>query len=102
MASRAVLVAQCNDGRASLRELATLEEHDREITFETFARHVDLRKISEYLGYSFGHQKGLHLRKDYHVRYYVSRFRGQRCWHLDWSSIDHIFVKPKEGAYAGS
>lgn len=88
---RLQLIAQCNNGTATNEELEYLYAHDREIKFEAFARHVDLRAISECLGYAFGHQKGLHLRKDWHTRYYISRFRGKRCYHLDWSHIDHIF-----------
>ena len=86
------LVARCCDGTATLCELETLYEHDREITFETFARHVDLKAISDYLGYAFGNQKGLHLRKDWAIRVYKSKFRNKLCYHLDWSSIDHIFA----------
>lgn len=90
------LIAQCNNGTATNEELEYLYAHDREIKFETFARHVDLRDISEHLGYAFGSQKGLHLRKDWHVKFCSSRFRGKRCYHLDWSHIDHIFGERKE------
>lgn len=38
-------------------------------------------------------QPGLKLRNDYHVRYYKSRFNGKPCIDVDWSAIDHIFVK---------
>lgn len=86
------LLARCNDGTASVAELEDLDEHDREVTFSTFTRHVDLRTISQLLGYQFGRGPGLNLRRDWHVRYYRSSFRGQPCWHLDWSAIDHIFV----------
>jgi hypothetical protein len=90
--AKLLLVARCNDGSATLDELETLYDHDREITYQTFARHVDIPEISMELGYAFGrHSKGLRLRKDWHVRYYRSKFRGQVCYHLDWSAIDHIF-----------
>lgn len=85
------LIARCNDGRATLRELDELYEHDRQITFATFARHVDLKEISQELGYAFGREKGLHLKDDWHVRYYRSRFRRKPCYHMDWSAIDHVF-----------
>jgi hypothetical protein len=85
------LIAQCNNGTATNEELDYLYAHDREIKFDAFARHVDLQDLSERLGYAFGPQKGLHLRKDWHVRFFISRFRGKRCYHLDWSHIDHIF-----------
>ena len=94
MCRKAVLVARCCDGRATLDELQHLYEHDREITFETFARNVDLKEVSEELGYAYGRgEAGVRLRKDPFVRFYRSEFRGKRCWHLDWSAIDHIYIK---------
>jgi hypothetical protein len=85
------LIAQCNDGRATVEELEYLYDHDMQITFETFARYVDIAAISAMLGYSFGRQRGLKLRDDYAVQFYRSKFRGKPCYHLDWSDIDHIF-----------
>lgn len=86
------LIAQCNNGTATLAELEDLYEHDREITYRTFAKYVDIKDLSERLGYVWGrHAKGLRLSKDWHVQYYRSEFRGKVCYHLDWSSIDHIF-----------
>lgn len=85
------LIARCCDGSCTNEELEYLYEHDREIKFDAFARHVNIQTISEYLGYAFGNTKGLHLKNDWHVRFYISRFRGQRCYHLDWSHIDHVF-----------
>lgn len=86
------LVARCNDGRATLAELESLYDHDFEITYETFAKHVDVRAVAEMLGYAYGrHAEGLRLSDDYAVKFYRSKFRGKVCYHLDWSSIDHIF-----------
>jgi len=85
------LIAQCNNGTATNEELEYLYDHDREIKFNAFARHVDIKELSEYLGYAFGRMKGLHLKDDWHVQFFISRFRGKRCYHMDWSSIDHIF-----------
>jgi hypothetical protein len=92
MAKKLPLIAQCNDGTATPDELEYLYDHDREIKTETFARHVDMKELCEYLGYSHGHiNRGLSFFDDWHIRCYVSRFRGKRCYHLVWSEIDHIF-----------
>ena len=87
------LVARCNDGTASLQELETLYEHDKEITYATFAKYVDVPAISETLGYIPPQRRtrGLKLKQDYHVTYSRSIFRGKPCFHLEWSAIDHIF-----------
>ena len=73
--------------------------NDREVTYVTFAKHVDIPAISERLGYHYGPSKSgknghLRIRDDYCIRFYTSVFHGRRCWHMDWSSIDHIFLKP--------
>jgi hypothetical protein len=87
------VIARCCDGSCTVDELEYLYDHDREIKYSTFARHVDIPFISDYLGYIHGShkQQGLRLKKDWHVRFYSSKFRGKRCYHLDWSQIDHIF-----------
>lgn len=86
------VIAQCNNGTATVAELESLYEHDREIKYAAFARHVDIQDICEALGYAFGrHTKGLRLWKDWHVEFSVSRFRGKRVWHLVWSQIDFVF-----------
>lgn len=102
MTSQFKLVAQCTDSQSWLHRarLEALYDADREITAETFFRHVSLQAVSEHLGYAYGrHQVGLHLKDDYHVSYYQSTWRSVPCYHLEWSGIDHIYVHPtKEGA----
>lgn len=86
------VIARCYDGSATVKELESLYEHDREITYRTFARHVDIADISKELGYAYGrHAEGLRLHKDWHVRFSVSKFRGKKVYHLVWSQIDFIF-----------
>jgi len=72
--------------------LEIMAQHDREITYKTFARHVDIRSISELLGYAYDRgQEGMRLSQDYAVRFYRSVWKGKPCYHMDWSRIDHIF-----------
>lgn len=98
MAQYAELVARCTDEHTWLHRtrLEALYEKDREITADTFFRHVSLREVSEGLGYAFGAEKGLHLKADYHVAYHRSQWRGVPCFHLEWSGIDHIYVRPED------
>jgi hypothetical protein len=85
------LVAKCNNDTATLNELQYLYEHDLQITFKTFSKHVPIGLASEVANYAVGSQRGLHLRRDWAVRFYRSKFRGKRCWHMVWSEIDHIY-----------
>ena len=92
MPTKHPLVALCSDGRLSLPQLESLYEADREITFRTFARHVCIGELSDYLGYAYGrHVRGLRLGNDYCVRFYRSKLNEKPCYHMDWSAIDHVF-----------
>ena len=44
------------------------------------------------LGYETDPGQGLTMKRDYHVGYYVSEFRGETCYYVKWSAIEHIFV----------
>jgi hypothetical protein len=99
MRSKAQLTARCCDGTMNDYDFNELYDNDREITYATFAKHVDIPAISEYLGYHFGAGAGgrngrLRIRDDRCISFFTSLFRGRRCWHMDWSAIDHIFLKP--------
>jgi hypothetical protein len=100
MKEQATLVARCTDEQTWLHRarLEALYDDDREITAETFFRHVSLQEVSECLGYAFAPQKGLHLKDDYHVSYHRSMWRSVPCYHLEWSGIDLIYVIPDNHA----
>lgn len=86
------LVGRCNDGTLSLAELDEVNEHDREITYRTFARKVDIGVLSAMLGYTYGRSnRGVRLSEDWHVRFYRSKLNGKPCYHLEWSAVDHVF-----------
>jgi hypothetical protein len=88
------LVARCCDGSCTVDELEDLYSHDRQITYKTFAKYVDIKWLADYLGYVVGRwAKGVRLSRDWHLRFYRSKFRGQVCYHLVWSEIDHIFQR---------
>lgn len=94
-ALKAELVARCTDEQTHLHRvrLESLYDHDREITSGTFFRHVELEEVSRMLGYAYRREPGLHIMKDWHISYYRSEWRGVQCYHLEWSGIDHIFVR---------
>lgn len=93
-----VLTARCTDEqtRLHIERLEAMYDCDREISAATFFRHVSMRDVAELLGYAYGRsQKGVRLMKDPTLRFYRSQWRGTPCFHLDWSAIDHVFVKPE-------
>lgn len=87
------LYTRCCDGLATVEELEALYEKDRPISYRTFARRVNVEQLSKLLGYTFRRgQPGVRLETDYAVHFFSSKFKGKRCYHLEWSRIDHIFL----------
>lgn len=87
-----VLATRCCDQRDPA-PLFVMYEAQREIRFATFARRTNWKPVAKALGYAVGAMKGLHLRKDWHVRFFRAKWKGQPCYFMDWSGIDHIFLK---------
>lgn len=91
--ARWTLCTRCCDQLATVQELEDMYETQREVSYTTFAKHVDTRVLSRYLGYAHGrHAEGLRLKKDYAVHFYRAKFRGALCYAMDWARIDHIFL----------
>lgn len=65
-----------------------------DITFKTFAKHCDWRALAQQLGYAVGPAKGLlHIKDDYTVHFKRSKWKGKRCYYIDWSRIEHVFLE---------
>ena len=65
-------------------DIIDMVDEAREITVATFLKHADVDPT----------EWGVDLRKDYHVRFYKSRYKGKPCYFLDHSSIEYVYVKP--------
>lgn len=66
-----------------------------DITYATFRKHaVGLDEWAERMGY-VTHGPGLRLKDDFHVSYHRSRWKGQRCYYIRHSAIEHVWL-PKE------
>lgn len=91
-----VLATRCCD-QQDPAPLFDMYEAQREISFTTFARRTNWKPVAKALGYAIGAMKGLHLRKDWHVRFFRAKWEGQVCYYMDWFHIDHIFLKPAPG-----
>ena len=68
-------------------------DNGRAISYATFRRNVDEEELRRlFPQYNWGHQRGgLRLSKDWHVGYYLSRFKGRPCAYLVHSAIEYIF-----------
>lgn len=78
-----------------VRLLEAMEDRAVEITYRTARRHLGalLDLWATRHGYQLDSRRGLTLKRDYHVRYYKSRYGDKPCIDVDWSAIDNIFVK---------
>ena len=77
-------------------ELHAMIDNALMITFGTFARHCNWRAVAQQLGYQVGPGKDLHMRDDYAIRFYRSKWKGKRCYYIRWSAIEYVFLLPGE------
>ena len=65
-------------------------DNSREITADTFFRHVSLRGVNDQFGYTGTCIPS--IKKDWHVAYYKSTYEGKKCYYLVHSAIEYIYV----------
>jgi len=74
------------------RHLDAYNDTARDISYETFRRHVGrdvIAEISAWYGYRRG---GLLLKDDWHVRYSRGKWEGRPAVCMDHSSIHHLWL----------
>jgi hypothetical protein len=74
------------------KSIHDMTDHAREVTLATFRRHCETREWERSLGYAIGPERDLHLKDDWHVSYWRSRYRGHACYYAVHSAIEHIFI----------
>ena len=62
------------------------------ITYRTFRRHCDIQDWLSDKVYTRNSNQGITLANDWAVSYFKSRYRGQTCYVLSWSSIEYIWL----------
>ena len=76
-------------------DIIEMVDAERDITRNTFKRHVDkseLRELETQLGYEQHVSRGLIMANDWHVSYHKSRYRGRPCVYFKWSAIEYVFA----------
>lgn len=87
------LYRSCVDhSQSEVYKLHDMIDSAREITFKTFAKHCDWKPFAETI-YAIGSQKGLHLKDDWSVSFYKSKYNGKKCYYMKHSSIEYIYLK---------
>ncbi len=95
-ASKATLAFRCVDLEhfTDVDELQAMVERARDITFETFARHVDWKPLAQRMGYVTERgESGLKLGGDRVVSFHSSTWRGEPVYYMVHSAIEVVFRK---------
>ena len=78
--------------QGDVEDLRAMQDEAREIKWRTLiSRHVSVQEIDEIFWWY--DKRSLHLKNDPHVRFYQSRFRGERCYVIEHSGIEYIFTR---------
>ena len=64
-----------------------------DITYDTFAKYVDVREVSTQFGYELNKSRGLTLKEDWAVSFHKSTYCKHPCYYMRHSSIEYIYVK---------
>ena len=73
----------CVSSRA--KDIIEMVDNSREVTYETLRKHCE--GISTFFGTS------PHIKNDWAVRFYKSKFKGKPCYYVDHSAIEYIWTK---------
>lgn len=65
-------------------EITDMVNAAREISVRTFLKRTDMDPM----------EFGVDIRKDWHVRFYKSKYKGKPCYYMDHSCIEHVYVHP--------
>ena len=78
-------VGSCVDLRGT--DIEAMIDVSREIAYKTFRFYVDVYKLS----IDFGYRSRFGLKNDYYVRYFKSKFKGEKCYYMVHSAIEYVY-----------
>lgn len=77
-------------------DLHDMVAHAKDVAFVTFAKYCDWQPVARQLGYEIGRSEGLHINNDYTAHFKQSKWKGEKCYFIEWSRIEHVFLEPKQ------
>ena len=73
-------------------DLNAMTDRARRITYRTARQHIGKNALAlVFDNYDWGNGKYLTMKRDWHVGYYKSTFRGKPCIYVKHSAIEYIF-----------
>lgn len=88
--TRYVFTTTCVNSTADL--ILDMVDRAREVTWRTFTRYVPRYELRDLFPGPPA------LERDYHVRFYSSRFDGRRCYFVVHSAIEYVWTEAEEEA----
>jgi len=82
-------IYETNCVNSNYEDITNMVDNSKEIKYSTFIKHVSIKDIYEVLPM---YQKEFPIKKDYHVRYFKSKFQGKKCYFIIQSAIEYIFI----------
>lgn len=89
----------CGDGEA----INDMTEHAKQITWQTFLHYCSIEEVKtifpdysyrgEYLAVDGRPSIGFHLKDDWAVSFWSSRYKGQKCYYIEHSGIEYIWTR---------
>ena len=78
---------------STAEKIDAMTERARPVALATLRRHCrNLPSWERFNGYATGSKKGLHLKDDWAVHFYKSRYDGVPCYYIEHSSIEHVWT----------
>lgn len=92
MAGRLPYVTCCVESDAE--SIIDMVDQAVEVSLQTFLRRCKTEAWQQSMGYITGakNRQGLRLHRDYHVRYYRSKFQSRLCYFAVHSAIEYVFA----------
>ena len=79
---------------STAEKIHAMTEQARPVTLATLRRHCQcLPDWERSMSYATGRQRGLHLKDDWAVHFYKSRYDGAPCYYIDHSRIEHVWTR---------
>ena len=72
-------------------DVIDMVDREREITYRTFCKYVDIKDLNIQFGYDV--IPGMTLGSDYAVSFHRSKYRNTPCVYMRHSAIEYIFTK---------
>ena len=80
---------------STYEKIRDMIDNSIKITYRTFFKYVDLKEVSEILGYDLYPTQGLTIKNDWHVSYHKGKYEGELCYFLRHSAIEYIFLSER-------